>query len=288
MITKLALTFFLLINSLQAKVSYFTPKEDMPYELKIIYQSYNALALDKDSTSDQMYRFLEILLKNLSHMDREEILFLSKSEILKTILKLKPESATSTVLSGEFLRDLKSQLTSEEYNQMLPYSKWLLTSLLIDYEDLYKGKNRNQVTLKRLEMILPYLNYIRLNSLKDFDQMNHEVLLVISKKLVHFTSALLFYSSRLGAVATKTMLADISNQKPQEAHSDKSIESIIDPILEKHKKLGLPLPVDDWKPSETDYGLSTKPQSTESAKSAPITPENLPKPVDDWNVDDLL
>lgn len=286
--SKYALIFLFFVQSLQAKVNYFTPKEDMPYELKVIFQSYNSLASENDPASEQMYRFLEILLKNLTFLEREEILFLTKTEILKTILKMKPESAATTMLSDDFLRDLNSRLTSEEFNQMLPYSKWLLTSLLIDYDNLYKIKNRNQVMSKRLEMILPYLNYIRLNSLKDFDQLNKDTLVVISKKLVHFTSALLTYSSRLGSVPSKINLADISEIKPQVSQASKSIESIIDPILEKHKKLGLPLPTDDWKPSDKDYGLSSKPEKTESAKAAPVIPENLPKPVDDWNVDDLF
>lgn len=259
----------------------------MPFELSALFEGYNSIASENDKTTEELDKLLTTLLGNLTRLDREEILFLSKSEIIKTVLKNNPEELKTETVPQDFLNELKESIGKEEFRKLNPFARWLISSLLVDYENLLKLKS-SSVSKRRLDLIIPFLNSIRLNGLGEFEVKSRELMLESAKRLVHFSSVILLYSSRLSATPSAQKLAVINQQKPDGTKQGKDIEDILAPIIEKHKKLGLPVPIDDWKPNEKDINLKSQVVSpTENSKQV-IDPENLPKPVDDWNVEDLL
>lgn len=271
----------------QAKVNYYYPNKDMPFELKVLFEGYNSIATENDKTTEELDKFLTILLGNLTKLDREEILFLSKSEIIKTVLKNNPEDLKTDNIPQDFLNELKENIGKEDFRKLNPFARWLMSSLLVDYENLLKTKN-NKVSKRRLDLIIPFLNSIRLNGLGEFDVKSRELLLESAKRLVHFSSVVLLYSSRLSVTPSAQKLAVINQQKPDGTKQGRDIEDILSPIIEKHKKLGLPVPVDDWKPSENDFNLKSQAVSPSEGPAKVIDANSLPQPVDDWNVEDLL
>lgn len=283
----ISLIFFMLSSLAFGKVQYFHPNSEMPVELKTIFDSYNSLATEKDAYTDEMAKYLEFINNNFSKLDREEILFISKSEIIKTVLKESPKEFITSAIPQDFLTELSINLKSEESQNLTPFAKWLITSLLADYDNLYRMK-KNTVTQKRLDLIIPFLNGIRLNGIADFEVRCRDLMLLITKRLVHFSSVMLLYSSRLGITPINQKLAVINQVKPTQSNGIREIEDIISPIIEKHKKLGLPVPVDDWKPTEADFNLNSQVVNPSEKVQKPLDPSDLPKPVDDWNVEDLL
>lgn len=285
------LIFFTLSSSAQSKVNYYYTDPDMPFELKVLYEGYNFIASENDTSTQELDKFLSILLNNFTKLSREEILFLGKSEMIKTVLKYSPEEMKTNEIPADFIRELRSSMSKEEYQAINPFAKWLLSSLIVDYDNLIKAKN-STISKKRLDLIIPFLNMIRLNGLAEFDIVTRQLMLEVAKRMVHFSSINLLYSSRLAITPSNKKLAVISSNRPQFSSKDRDIEDILAPIIEKHKKLGLPVPIDDWRPTEADFNLKSQAvsptPSAQGQEAKAIDPKSLPKPIDDWNVEDLF
>lgn len=285
-----------------AKPMYFFASSEVPAE-------FSDLIISIQRIEGQGAKSVEVQLKEIDSafqmLSKEEIFFLTKTEIYKYFLRNSPKlPLKSNSFSVESVTKLEKFLNQKE---LLPFVKWFLTGISRDLELIFNSEGfssylsyrlKPNVRLtqkirkvkKRLELLLPWYELTQSSNVNDI---NKSFLPIMKKCLTSIktqsTRLVLFsrFTDNKKASISSTMKffklqeGTISNNK---LNRD-GVNEILDPIIEEHKKAGLPVPTNEWVPNENDFAQAKTPLAVPTPDPNYIPPNALPKPVDDWGVD---
>ena len=286
----------LIIISFSAQASQWIAKNSLPYEIKTLVESFNMDYLTDEEKNDLKSELhtLDSLMTNLSVNDR---FFLAKSSVYKWILKYPPQVRPPADFT---LTTFTDKTKSKGLN---PFAKWLLLALKSDsfdiqknanYQQYLKLKNRKKIPFnflslkKRIDLLRPwaYLFYRNQGEQLNLQLTKHQFTLlrdIVSQYKLFYR----FKGTRLPNIEEqKLSLFSFQEKTGQENQKDSIEESLsqLDQVIAKHRKAGIPTPVDEWSISKNDDWTPGDKQGLVIEPSPNYTPpKNLPKPVDDWN-----
>ncbi len=271
-------------------------KESLPYEVQTLVESFHMEYLTDEEKSDLKLQLQELdsLMTNLEATDR---FFLAKSSIYKWILKYPPEVKPPADFT---LDQFTSKVKSTGLNS---FAKWLLLALKSDSIDIQRSPNYNQYLKVKTRKTIPF----DLRSLhKKIDLLRPWAYLFyrnpgeqINLQLTRYQFSLLkdivaqyklyyrFKGSTLPAQQTKKLTLFSFQEKSNSNPSSKTIDdslSDLDQIIEKHRKAGLPIPVNEWNISQNDDWTPGDLEGDIIKPNPSYTPpKKLPQPVNDWD-----
>ena len=219
-----------------------------------------------------------------SSLDDTDVHLIIKSEIFKTLLQSPPSSKRSfRSLAPDMLKGL--HLLSKKTDS--PFFAWLALSIHADLKSLIHSPlfpafkkqiqsptdrwNPSMILMKKkFALLLPWHDYLTTTPQKQLAEKIYPLLLKCLRQ-IHFKSTR--YAS---LVPMRPPIQDQLQyfEKTSPIKKKKSLDSLLDPIIDDNKKVVLPEPVDDWTPKKDDYSQNL-PRPTD---------DWLPEPVDDWNL----
>lgn len=300
---RISLIFILfLISSMAASAKkYYSPSKALPSEFRFLVESIQTYDLNQDEKNfikDQVIKLDNVL----SVLKRREFFFLIKSEIYKGLLRHKPDfPLQDTSFTPNIISSLQEILKKKE--DFKPFTRWLLAALISDLDQLFRSsvypefmRYRNLPNYsagpdvkrmqKKFELLLPWVEFTRLSGPKGLEEILKPVMLEVLALVTFYGKTTLDYS-RFSAVdieipKQKLVYFDYRIFNPKLDGQDFTLEEIIDSVLEKHKKSGLPLPVDDWTPREHDFANKKAPAPIPTPDPDYKAPAKLPSPINDW------
>lgn len=294
------LCFFLHSLALGKVFTYSPIAKKFPIEFELLFNFLQSEELNPDERY-QFERSIVEIDRLARNMNEEELLFVTKTEIYKTLLKPTDSTALKReMFNPQFMSTVRMALNNAKNDA---FTKWFLTALEKDlttlfnsteYKDLMLLKNSRQTppvellrVERRLELALKLAMNVNsesnsqlraelktksLNVLRNLE--NSFKLIALQSKFdplsaeVSLTNLKFFKAEEIQANATK---------QQREVKKDKTIDEILNPVLNSdstNKNAPLPQPVgeDDWL-LDAELNRMTAPSKTE-----------LPKPVDqsDW------
>ncbi len=284
MILKNLILFFLPLIA-HARDFKLVPKKTLPHSIHAAFQSLNHSNFNEIKLKElnKLTRDIDL---SFSLLEKNEIEFISQSEILKTLFSMKINKGDhSKSLKLNFVNIIENRLSTGELN---PFSTYFLKKLQKDMIHLYSQKEfnvyklKNQQTIrtssiplleidKRYRHLLPLLNLINDNSSLQINQIINPYLITALKSIRQNSRQLIMMSK----TKSRPLLEDphreyifftkVINQK--KINTASILERLDDtPLLSEEKgeqlkaqwlpRKSLPQPIDDWK--------------------------ELPIPVDDW------
>lgn len=299
------ITLIVILFSQSLFASRWTVKQESPYELKVLVESFNMEYLT-DEEKVGLKNKLQTLDSLLGSLEQSDRFFIAKTTVYKWVLKANP----FTKAPKEFT--LEQFKTKADIKDLSPFSKWLLMSIKSDVAELISTEGYQQYlaerkargrTIKyksienRVNLIRPwaYLFTKEQGSLISLRMMKYQFILLdnlISQyKLFHR-----FKSKDIPSVSNKLsfFVLDDGTNKTTENQQEKTIQ-ILDEVIEKHKKANLPVPVSDWQVSKNDEWTPKEDGSLSNEAKVNLdnpspdpsykAPANLPKPVNDWGIE---
>lgn len=276
--------------------------KETSFEVQALVESFKMeyMTEEEKASLKEKISTLDSIIKDTPKKDHY---FISKTAIYKWILKNKPNTKVPESFT---LTNFKAKAAPQE---LAPFPRWLLTALRTDtlaiiqdpqyssYQRLISQKNKSYQNLKihrRIKLIKPWLylfhsegaTQVDLRMMKfHFSILNH----VIAQLKVFYQ----FNHENLPSPSQKLTYFSLSDQKPKEAPNEKEALSLLDQVIEKHRKANLPLPTDDWSLSDEDSwtpadndGELTQLQKINIDNPKPDgsyeAPKSLPEPIDDW------
>ena len=217
----------------------------------------------------------------LGKIDKEDAEFLIKTVIYKTLLSRPPSKSTRPPSKPPGRKELARFLEKVEKMES-PFLVWMGRGIHRDLKSLVdsprfasylQGINKPEKWNTRLEkmkrkfkLLLPWYAYL---TSKPSPRRNR-LTPVLLECLETIRSRSIRYALFLPDRTPETSVSYFSKQAPKETEDTESkLGSIVDPVIEKHLKHDLPLPVDDWIPKPHER----KPAGQKIA---------LPEPIDDW------
>lgn len=293
------LLFFLFSPMIMA--SYWTTQKETSYEVKALVESFKMDYMTEEEKKDlkEKIRTLDNL---LTHLKEKDHYFISKTSIYKWLLKNKPVIN----VPADFV--LENFDAKAEIRDLSPFPRWLLTALRTDSARLVQEPNyesyrralakdpasvKNSSLHKRIAMIKPWLYLFQK---EDASQIDLRMMKFHFSILDHVISQLkVFYqfnSEQLPESKPELAYFSFKDQERPKNNEEKTL-SILDEVIEKHKKENLPVPTgewslsseDTWLPNEENKELSTIQKiNIENPKPSKeyVAPEKLPEPIDDW------
>ncbi len=291
---KILFYFFLISRlSLAANHAGWVAVDNLPYEVQSLVESFKMAYLTDEEKKDLKLQLTELdsLMTNLSQGDR---FFLAKSSVYKWILKYPPQVKPPK----SFTLDMFLEVSNTK--DLSPFAKWLVLALKSDsidiqqnpgYQQYLKLKNDKNTPFtliglkKRIDLILPwaYLFYQNQGENLNLQLVKHQFTL-LKDVVEQYKLFYRFKGSRVPEQSKKlTLFKFQENIQDNSKTIDESL-SELDKIIEKHRKAGIPVPVNEWSISKNDEwspgddeGIILKADPSYSP------PKELPKPVDDWN-----
>lgn len=281
------------------KRKFLVPKSTLPVEMGFLVQSLHMANLNSTEKRifDQSLIKLDQMFEKLS---KEEIYFIIKTEAYKIVLKNKPDLV---IQKGSYSKDIipffDSYINKEPIS---PFAKWVLFSIKSDLEDvlessmfatwLVRKKYNNPLDTnlrrleKKLELLLPWYEYIKLTPPKDFDNGLKDVMLSLLDRVNLYTMQLISYSNPLALEYSPirpkfTFFEDREFDISKKSEFRKTVEKVVDSVLRDQTPQALPTPVNDWLPKD-DGSLPENARAYPTLDPNYKAPEDLPKPVDDW------
>jgi hypothetical protein len=233
-------------------------------------------------------------------LSKEEIFFIIKTEAYKSVLKNKPElQIQKTSYNKEIINFFDSYIKRETIS---PFAKWTLYSIKTDLEVILesslfttwlvrkKYNNPLDSKLKRLEkklnLLLPWYEYIRMTEPKDFDNSLKDMMISLLDKINLYTIQLLSYSSPT-PIEISPLRPQFKFFEEREFDLEKksefvdTVEKVVESVLKKQAPPVLPTPVNDWLPKD-DGSLPENARAYPTPDPNYKVPDELPKPIDDW------
>jgi hypothetical protein len=279
---------------------YYTPRPGTPLELGYALESIQKKPLseeEKKKFENSLLRLEQALMK----LNREEVLFLIKSEIYKTILRERPDiQIPPQAYSPSYLGEIRAQLP--KVNGLLPFTNWLVTALVRDLDLLYQDPGLREYSKerlspspspgpaaaragKKLSMILPYLETLRLKGAQGLEHELTPVLLNLFDRLANNSELLASLAKRPPnslATTERYFEAIDTAPTPKTVSKDLEVDEILRKTIDKHKSIGLPLPTGEWRPKDDKNSNTAQVQVIATPDPGYRAPEKLPEPVDDW------
>lgn len=296
----LILCFFLNSISLGKVFIYSPVTKKFPIEFELLFKFLQSEELNPDERY-QFERSIVEIDRLARSMNEEELLFVTKTEIYKTLLKPTDSTALKReMFNPQFMSTVRMALNNAKNDAFI---KWFLTALEKDlttlfnsteYKDLMLLKNSRQsppVDLLRVERRLELALKLAMNvNSESNSQLRAELKTKSLSVLRNLENSfkLIALQSKFDPLSTEVSLSNLKFFKAEEAmvnatgqqkevKKDKTIDEILNPVLNSdsvNKNAPLPKPVgeDDWL-LDAELNRMTAPSKTE-----------LPKPVDqtDW------
>ena len=250
------------------------------------HPSYNISKKEIDSlivALDQSFSFLK----------KDEVNLIAKSEILQTLIT-SPPTKTYSLDSLSSKSKVLGNLSVLGKNAPSSFWTWFILSLRNDLEHIMglpdfallqqaEGKKNGiprklKVIKKKLDLILPWYHYLMNHHPSHWEEKVFPLLLRCLKQ-VHYKISL--YASLVPLQQGTPYFKEVKEElakKPEES----SLDNILTEVIEKHKKIKLPIPVDDWPIRDSDFADWETPLSTVKLSTEIKDPSELPAPVDDW------
>lgn len=300
LLATIILCFFLSSLALGKVLTYSPIAKKFPIEFELLFNFLQS----EDLTPDERYQFERSIVeidRLARNMNEEELLFVTKTEIYKTLLK--PSDATALkreMFNPQFMSTVRMALNNAKNDA---FTKWFLTALEKDlttlfnsteYKDLMLLKTSRQtppVELLKVERRLELALKLAMNVNSDSNaQLKAELKTKSLNVLRNLENSfkLIALQSKFDPLASDVSLTNLKFFKAEElvknatkqqepVKKEKSIDDILNPVLNAdspNKIDALPKPVgeDEWL-LDAELNRMTAPSKTE-----------LPKPVDqtDW------
>lgn len=296
----LILCFFLNSISLGKVFIYSPVTKKFPIEFELLFKFLQSEELNPDERY-QFERSIVEIDRLARSMNEEELLFVTKTEIYKTLLKPTDSTALKReMFNPQFMSTVRMALNNAKNDAFI---KWFLTALEKDlttlfnsteYKDLMLLKNSRQtppVDLLRVERRLELALKLAMNvNSESNSQLRAELKTKSLSVLRNLENSfkLIALQSKFDPLSTEVSLSNLiffkaeeamvnATRQQKEVKKDKTIDEILNPVLNSdsvNKNAPLPKPVgeDDWL-LDAELNRMTAPSKTE-----------LPKPVDqtDW------
>jgi len=287
----------ILISHSYSATKILMPTDNLPRELIYLTESLQELHLKHPGKIENIDETFKDLEENFKRLGKQELFFISKSEVYKTSLAFKPPLTVKTKFyRPEIILELNEKLKVVKLNS---FAHWLVSSILKDTKNIFENKHfpsllneRAKGALisggpkklqKKLNFTLPWLQ----SFLYEDPELFQYSLLPLMKKIISNiskkTTYLLNYSSDSLRKSESLVYFKEQSLEIDKAGKPVTVEDILDPLLNKLRNKNLPIPVDDWLGSEDDFATKLTPLKFEHATKDYIPPEKLPQPVDeDW------
>lgn len=280
---KYLISLFLFFSFAMAEeIKEIKPTNDLPAEISLIYQSYQLPNSNQNLFQKLLKYSFEI--ENYSPlMNKEDLYFIIKSEIYKTILR--NGNSVKSIINPDDLNLIYENIKKCDD----PFLKWIQLSLASDARNVFNGKNYREYVLQnangRLDTVIAKKTFKKLQILSRlFSQFNvdsssgikKEMQNLIDKILNNIIQSLYIMSSETRFEKIPNLIDDPSKLKyfrleqnkqlpisKLSKQSEKSVEDILDGDNFPSK---MPIPIeDDWSDD----------------KNSPIDLKKLPKPTND-------
>ena len=250
--------------------SYYV-KKDLPGELKLIFQSLAKIKLNEKEKKmlDDIVWHVD---RYFTSMEKEEIFFLIKVNVYKTILEFKKKNKRILSISPEEMENLVGEkLKSAPYSE---FSKWLLRAIISDYKNIIKTKNYKIIhgDSKKLQLIMPwYFDFINL-SMEEFELNLKDLYFLILKKISLASMGLLNHSRFNYKESPSEKLAFFEYREPALLIQPDTLDNILAIPSEPADSSPVAAP---WRPrgQRRDDDLLKDPDY--------IPPEKLPESIDE-------
>lgn len=272
----------------------------IPFELQSAIDSLNWQSMTKEENS-KFHTYIKKIDNAIEVLEQSELFFITKTATYKFVLKNKPDYEISEkIYTLEFLADLKK---NKDLNSLAPFPKYLLDSILTELKEAFSsteitqyinqkniptGRTKDFVKLRRtIQGLAPWFLFFKEHSQYEIDLKFISILdkyfsyLVLSFE--KFNQIKNFQIDKL-KIEKELVHLKINKDYKQIKTSDSSIIDLIDDVIEKNRKLGLPIPVKDWLPESTEANKQSN-SKNEKVINIENSEQQLPTPVDDWIYD---
>ncbi len=253
-----------------------------PLELSLIYSSIYKKNLPP-LIQTKLNELSNQLMTNFSKLSKEEIYFIAKSEIYKTILSERLSKKSDADRPHPNIEEIEKRvLFYLDDKQLTPFASWVLTAIL---KDLQVSGQLNVTTNKTYSLLLPWVYYIMSTDPISFNNICHEIAISSLEVILQQTTILISLSKfndkktpePTSDVTTTSYLVEndtiIVNESEENSLED-FLKSETEPITTKEKTT-----TNNWVPKDDNTLPLSKPDPTYTPPSV------LPVPVSSW--DDL-
>jgi hypothetical protein len=259
--------------------TYFKATKSTPLEISLIYSSiYNSSASEQDIK--YYNNITEALILNFSKLTKEEVFFISKSEIYKVVLSQK-------MINQDIIAEFKIDLTSiakrvELYlasKQLSPFSSWIATSILSDFKKITnKGANANY---KLKNIITPWLYYILSTDPLSFNTLCIKKAVQALLIIKNYTKVMLTLSTFNKKIDTKSTIQYFTKEQlsRNKVDSSSTFENFLNEENTPNRKTTQKFSDDkSWIPVDDSPNIITKPSPSYTP------PATLPFPSSSWDL----
>ncbi len=280
---KLWILIFFISLPIKSAVQIFKPKENLPVEFSYLIESLQQYPLT-EKEREELSQEIKKLDKLFSQMSKEEVFFLSKSEIYQELLNKPRLAQQQKFYDKKILRTLLDFIETkiESYH---PFAKWIMIATYADLKLIFGSpyyntfivekkalalKNKNAAMIeKKLSLVLPWYEDIIGQSPEEFHENLKPIMMAILSKINRKIGYLLEYSR-----FDKTDLSTTGELKYFEVTTSEGKVEKKDPIAD--------LEIPNEKPAESaKQEWMPRNEPTEPNPNY-VAPEKLPSPTDDW------
>ena len=184
-----------------------------------------------------------------------------------------------------------------------PFLSWFILAINADLKDLIRSHHfpdfqkkvkssqgpwsgPMRVMRKKASLLLPWYNVFVTTDVNQLEEKMFPILLKCLRQ-IQFKSTQ--YASLIPSqILPSTAKLHYFKKAPIKEKDEKdAIEALLAPIVQQHKKEGLPLPVPDWMPRR-DFAEESTPLKLPLARNDYTPPDELPRPTDDWITEEDL
>ena len=259
-------------------------KDKVPPELTLVFSTLQGHP-HYQSSKKEIDSLVQALDKSFSSIAPKEVSFIIKSELLQTLLTSPPTSKYSLANLSEKMVDKLSNFARETSS---PFWIWFISALREDLREIVASPNfsnfqknkKDRSIKKKLALILPWYNYLAKHPPLNWDEAVFPLLIKCLKEIAIKST---LYAS---LVPPQKQSPYFEEEKVMPKETEKSsIVTVAEEVIEEHRPVQLPLPVDDWKDT---LPIVKFPNNPKGPMGLPIptddwiTAEDLPRPVDDW------
>ncbi|MBT3585715.1 MAG: hypothetical protein HN509_12495 [Halobacteriovoraceae bacterium] len=236
-----------------------------------------------------------------SKMTKEEILFISKTEIYKLLLKSKPKLK---IRASSYDRKILDKIQAHANHVKKPLSKWLLLSIKTDLKELFDNaafkrlqkeilgvfkvrKKSTKKLKKKIDFLLPWYELIDTFGVEELDDQLLDLCYQAIENINLQSKLILTYSRFSDIEAARKNHSSLAfflekEQKPDYIKDSPTLDQIIQPLVKLPNPFVLPKPTNDWAPKADDT-IQARALVIPTPNPNYKAPKEIPQPVNDWN-----
>lgn len=268
-----------LISSITfTNASYWQANPEVPFELAVLVKSFETKKLSKEE-NDSLKKSIEQINTLFSSMSKPDRHFMAKSTIYQWVLKSAPKNKIPDNFKVE-------SILTKEFKNLTPFSSWLFTALKSDIENMISSDFQiNEKYQAHVNLIRPWVYFFSKEESAQIEVKMIDFRFDLLKKVISHLELFQRFKQidHKNSISENLAFFNLIN-KNLPIDSNQNVLEKLDSIIEKHQKLGLPLPTDEWKIGKNDEWTPKEGPNQESLKQKDYQPpQKLPEPVNDWN-----